>query len=617
MFPEIDGVKGESKDKTHAKQIDVRSWSWEMSNNGSLRGCDPGPARSMCRTSGSSSTRLEEVCDPEVALELVSAPKGLLSPGALLAKRYRLLEDLGDSPEGWRFLAEDLQQRRQVSLLTLSREFASDRPQLAALKDAVERVRRAPHRRLREVYGLETAPEGSVLLEERARGPSLQEVLRCRGTLRASEVVRLVGRLAPLVDHARVHGLEQVELTLLGIHLTDPDSSESGTQSALLDQPLTTWPRLELKVNAIDFSFSCAPASGDAAAATQVGNGKAGGARGGYTHLLGLLAYEALGGPRGRVEATGWYTPVVALGEEGNAVLQRALADGWSSGDELAQQLAAAVGEAEPVALASGGSATGESQEANPQSAPADPLKKRPWEDRASRRALALGLVVLVGLGGYAWHRANRRPLPATEARFRLTAASGASAAAPSAAGSVTPEWDTASPMAISEPQPVPRSKKGEEDWITVEQAAPSPVQTDPSTPIGSAAPAPSAALAKADLALPPSASSPVPLPEETPVVTTLPSEGGTDVTPGAAGLEADGGTVTADGIQKGGRERLQRGPGAHAQDNPGAFTATTLGARVRWRHVDRPRPPARPSFWQWLLGHKETKKARPGKPRY
>ena len=273
----------------------------------------------------------------------------------------------------------------------------------------------------------------------------------------------------------------------------------------------------------------------------------------------------------------------------------------------FAEQLAAAAGEAEPVALASGGSATGGSQEADPQSAPADPSKKRPWEDRAPRRALALGLVVLVALGGYAWHRANRRPLPAREARFRLTAASGASSSAPSAAGSVTPDWDTASPMAISDPQPVPRSKNGEEDWVTVEQIAPSPVQTDPPTPIGSAAPAPSAALAKADLALPPPAPSPDPLPEETPVDTTLPSEGGTDVTPGAAGREADGGTVTADGVQEGG----------HAQDNPsGAFTATTLGARVRWRHVDRPRPPARPSFWQWLFGQKETKKARPDKPR-
>jgi hypothetical protein len=543
MFPEIDGVKGGAKDKTHAKQINVLSCSWEMSNNDSAHaGGDAGPARSTCRTSGLSSTRLEEVCDPEVALELPSAPKGLLSPGALLAQRYRLLEDLGDSPQGRRFLAEDLQQQRVVSLLALSREFASDGPQLAALKDAVERVRQAPHWRLREVYGLETAPEGSVLVEEQARGASLLEVLRCRGTLQEPEVVRLVSRLAPLVDHARIHGLEHVELTLLGIHLTAPGLRGSGTQSALLQQPLTAWPGLELKVNAIDFSFSCAPASGGAAAATQVANGKAGGAHGGHARWLGLLAYETLGGPRGWVEATGRYAPLAALGEEGNAVLQRALADEWSSGDELAQQLAAAAGEAQPVVLASGGSATGRSQEADPQSAPAVPLKKRPfWEDRAPCQAFALGLVVLVGLGGYALHWANRRPLPATEAQFRLTAAPDASSSALSAAGSVTPEWD-------------------------------------------------------------------VPLPEETPVETTLPSEGGTNVTPGAAGREADG-------VQEGGHELLQRGPGAgNAQDNPaGVFTfpATTPEARVRWRHVDRPRPPARPSFWQWLFGHKETKKAK------
>jgi type VI secretion system secreted protein Hcp len=35
MFLKLDGVDGESKDKTHAKDIDVLSWSWGMSNSGS------------------------------------------------------------------------------------------------------------------------------------------------------------------------------------------------------------------------------------------------------------------------------------------------------------------------------------------------------------------------------------------------------------------------------------------------------------------------------------------------------------------------------------------------------------------------------------------------------
>jgi len=35
MFLKIDGVKGESKDKTHKQDIDVVAWSWGMSNSGS------------------------------------------------------------------------------------------------------------------------------------------------------------------------------------------------------------------------------------------------------------------------------------------------------------------------------------------------------------------------------------------------------------------------------------------------------------------------------------------------------------------------------------------------------------------------------------------------------
>jgi type VI secretion system secreted protein Hcp len=35
MFMKIEGVNGESKDKTHTKEIDVLAWSWGLSNSGS------------------------------------------------------------------------------------------------------------------------------------------------------------------------------------------------------------------------------------------------------------------------------------------------------------------------------------------------------------------------------------------------------------------------------------------------------------------------------------------------------------------------------------------------------------------------------------------------------
>ncbi|WP_374595324.1 type VI secretion system tube protein Hcp, partial [Aquabacterium sp.] len=35
MFMKIGDVKGESRDKTHAGEIDVLAWSWGVSNSGS------------------------------------------------------------------------------------------------------------------------------------------------------------------------------------------------------------------------------------------------------------------------------------------------------------------------------------------------------------------------------------------------------------------------------------------------------------------------------------------------------------------------------------------------------------------------------------------------------
>ncbi len=34
MFLKLNGIEGESRDKTHAKQIDILAWSWGMSNSG-------------------------------------------------------------------------------------------------------------------------------------------------------------------------------------------------------------------------------------------------------------------------------------------------------------------------------------------------------------------------------------------------------------------------------------------------------------------------------------------------------------------------------------------------------------------------------------------------------
>ena len=109
---------------------------------------------------------------------------------------------------------------------------------------------------------------------------------------------------------------------------------------------------------------------------------------------------------------------------------------------------------------------------------------------------------------------------------------------------------------------------------------------------------------------LPPAAASPSPSPAETRVETTPVQEGGTDATPRPVVLEQDGGAATPDKVPEGGGAQHDEAPTV----TPAAPRPKALG-----RHEHGLRQPARPqpqpTFWQRLFGHKETKKAKPGKP--
>jgi hypothetical protein len=71
--------------------------------------------------------------------------------------------------------------------------------------------------------------------------------------------------------------------------------------------------------------------------------------------------------------------------------------------------------------------------------------------------------------------------------------------------------------------------------------------------------------------------------------------------------------------VQEGGSERLQ-GARVQQDESPAALTSAALRSKTRERHGYRPRPAAQPqpqpTFWQRLFGRKETKEAKPDKPR-
>ena len=89
-------------------------------------------------------------------LDLSFASGQPLATGVILAQTYKLVEELVESPQGRKFLADDLRHNRRVNLLVLSPEFLADASSFRALQEAVRLLRNAPHPMLREVYSLET-----------------------------------------------------------------------------------------------------------------------------------------------------------------------------------------------------------------------------------------------------------------------------------------------------------------------------------------------------------------------------------------------------------------------------------------------------------------------------
>jgi serine/threonine protein kinase len=279
-------------------------------------------------------------------------PDEPLTREAVLGRRYQLIRELNEVPQGRQFLAYDLRQSRQVTLLIFNTGFLADKVRFTSMEEEVNRLHAASHTSLRQVYSLESTAHHSFLVQEWIVGPTLLEILRARSALTGPEVVKLLEQLAPLSDHATQKNLQTVDLTLSGVQLTYPGLIQAAISTQFLQKPLPGWPGLVVKVAALDFSSS-GPGADQATwagSATLIhGTGAANGPRGSYLRLLTLLAYELLGGQRSVVETTGRISPIATLTEGGNVVLRRGITDDYPGSSAMLAELRSIVGGAEPT----------------------------------------------------------------------------------------------------------------------------------------------------------------------------------------------------------------------------------------------------------------------------
>jgi serine/threonine protein kinase len=256
--------------------------------------------------------------------------------GAIVAGRYELLRDLGESNSGWAFQAEDRRAGSRLRILVLQAEWAGDPAALAQIEREVDKLRGLEHPNILRVLGLERTPEASFILLEWTEGFSLLELLRCRREIDADETLLLLRQIAAGIDEATDRGFRNLDFSLNQIFVHFPDGEKEPERR--LATPVDRWPRFLVKLNALGITREFAASDTWAGGQTIVGDlaaaprDPAGAPARLSMQSLAAVVYELLGGALSPVMAGGSstgtvtrYVPVAALPEAGNEVLKRAL----------------------------------------------------------------------------------------------------------------------------------------------------------------------------------------------------------------------------------------------------------------------------------------------------
>lgn len=256
------------------------------------------------------------VADPA----LFGAESVKFEPGAVVAGRYRILENLGDTNLGCVFHAQDQTRMEDVKLIVLHPSVALNGEVLSALERSVEKLIPRPHANVVRVDALETVGDRTFLVLEWFEGASLVELLRARRELAADEVVALLGPIAMAVDHVLASGSEEIDPGLHHVLITFPQKPDPGW----IHRPVSEWPPHAVKVN--PFSLRGAVAAGQTIVDTPAA--MAGSATERAVRALAAIAYELLGGKVSTRALSGEgfdAKPLASLTEAGNHVLRSAL----------------------------------------------------------------------------------------------------------------------------------------------------------------------------------------------------------------------------------------------------------------------------------------------------
>jgi formylglycine-generating enzyme required for sulfatase activity len=315
--------------------------------------------------------------------------------GTTLAERYTVGELVADGDGGKLFKAADNQAGGTlVAMKLLDPRRTVDDGFCGRVRDELDALKRTPQAVvLAPITGLLRSGHSTFYVREWADGFSLEElVVERHGHLHAREVWRLLQALPAALDQAAAENLTLAEPLLRKLFVCPPPGAmEDRDWPALRSRPIEEWPDFRLRWNALSFR----PVDGQVTdSATQI-QGAGVSATEDRVRALALLVRELLGGRAGTL------TPLPALGDEANAILQRALVVG---GGTTAFKSAGDFWNA--LATFSSSKAVPRSSPAATPAAPAHPAARGGTPSRRApiRRSYLVGLLMLALIGsGLAW----------------------------------------------------------------------------------------------------------------------------------------------------------------------------------------------------------------------
>src|SRR4051812_16942451 len=130
-----------------------------------------------------------------------------LQPGALLAGRFRILDELGRGAMAHVYRARDERIGREVALKTLAPALGDDPAFGERFVREARAVGRLSHQNIVPLFDVGFQDGLPFLVLQLVDGPTLRDVLRRRGALSAAEAVPIVAALADALQHAHERGV--------------------------------------------------------------------------------------------------------------------------------------------------------------------------------------------------------------------------------------------------------------------------------------------------------------------------------------------------------------------------------------------------------------------------